>query len=129
LISSASANAEREFDEWYAEYPRKRAKGQAAKAYRAARKKASAETLLQRLGEQRAAIVARGLDYCPYPATWLNGERWDDEPPGVVQLHRIGVQPDGSRVDENGVRYLPDGSVDESTLPPVEDSWMKRRPR
>jgi hypothetical protein len=128
-LSCASADAEREFDEWYAEYPRKRAKGQAAKAYRSARKKASAETLLQRLREQRAAIVARGLDYCPYPATWLNGERWDDEPPGVVQLHRLGVQSDGSRIDENGVRYLPDGTVDESTLPPVEDSWMKRRPR
>jgi hypothetical protein len=37
--------------------------------------------------------------------------------------------PDGSRVDENGVRYLPDGSVDEASLPPVEQSWMKRRPR
>lgn len=39
-----------------------------------------------------------------------------------------GEQPDGSRVDENGIRYRPDGSVDESTLPPVEESWMRRRP-
>lgn len=28
-----------------------------------------------------------------------------------------------------GVRYLDDGSVDDSSLPPVEQSWMKRRPR
>jgi hypothetical protein len=26
------------------------------------------------------------------------------------------------------VRRLPDGTVDESTLPPVEESWMRRRP-
>lgn len=38
-------------------------------------------------------------------------------------------QPDGSRVDENGVRYLPDGSVDESTLPPVVDNGLRLRPR
>jgi hypothetical protein len=39
------------------------------------------------------------------------------------------AQPDGSRVDTDGVRYLADGSVDEASLPPVEQSWMKRRPR
>lgn len=39
------------------------------------------------------------------------------------------AQPDGSRVDADGVRYLSDGSVDEASLPPVEQSWMKRRPQ
>jgi hypothetical protein len=37
--------------------------------------------------------------------------------------------PDGSHIDADGIRYLADGSVDESSLPPVEQSWMKRRPR
>ena len=24
--------------------------------------------------------MARGPEFCPYPATWLNGERWTDQP-------------------------------------------------
>lgn len=78
--SCASADAEREFDEWYALYPRKRGKGQAAKAYRAARKRASAATLLAAIEQQAPALIANGPGYCPYPATWLNGDRWADQP-------------------------------------------------
>src|SRR5690606_25804580 len=51
-VSSASADAEREFDDWYAAYPRKKGKGQALKAYRAARKKADAQTLLAAIQAQ-----------------------------------------------------------------------------
>ena len=82
----ASADAEREFDEWYDAYPRKRGKGQAVKAYRAARKKASAQVLLDALVAQIPTLTAKGPNYVPYPATWLNGERWTDEPDNVHQL-------------------------------------------
>ena len=79
----ASADAEREsdpeFDEWYALYPRKKGKGQAMKAYRAARKIASAETLLDAIKAQAPTLTAKGTEYCPYPSTWLNGRRWEDE--------------------------------------------------
>lgn len=84
--TSASAPAERdsapadsEFDEWYEHYPRKKAKGQAVKAYKAARKIASAETLLTAIKAQAPTLTAKGPEYCPYPATWLNGQRWEDE--------------------------------------------------
>lgn len=81
----ASADAERvsdpdvDFDAWYAAYPRKRGKGQAVKAYRAARKKASAQVLLDAIRAQHDTLTARGPEYVPYPATWLNGERWADD--------------------------------------------------
>lgn len=80
-ISCASADAEREaeFEAWYAAYPRKRGKGQALKAYRLARKSASAEELLEGLTRQVASLTARGAEFVPYPATWLNGQRWLDE--------------------------------------------------
>lgn len=89
----ASADAERvsvddEFAEWYDAYPRKRGKGQAAKAYRAARKKAGAQVLLTAIRQQEPALTAKGPEYVPYPATWLNGERWDDEPDGNVRALR-----------------------------------------
>lgn len=56
--------------------------------------------------------------------TWLRRER----PTGARPLALV-TNADGSQVDADGIRYLPDGSVDESSLPPVEQSWMKRRPR
>lgn len=91
--SCASADAERvnpsdtiglDFEEWYATYPRKRGKGQALKAYRAARKKTDHATLLDAITRQAGALLAKGADFCPYPATWLNGERWADQPDSLL---------------------------------------------
>ncbi|QSR28890.1 Hypothetical protein CFH99_0070 [Nocardioides aromaticivorans] len=103
-LSCASADAEREpdplatdFDRWYDTYPRKRGKGQAFKAYRAARKKVDAPTLLDALASQLATLTARGPEYVPYPATWLNGERWADEPDNVRPI----------RPDSDGRLQLP----------------------
>lgn len=73
------SDIEDDFAEWYAAYPRKRGKGQALKAYRAARKKVDAATLLEAIEAQGPALLARGSQYCPYPATWLNGQRWADD--------------------------------------------------
>lgn len=69
-----------EFDAWWAEYPRKRDKGHAMKAYKAARRKASAEELLSGLRAHLPEFQARPPDRVPYPATWLNGECWNDQP-------------------------------------------------
>lgn len=75
----ASTDVERDFAQWYDLYPRKRGKGQAVKAYRSARKKVSHDTLVETLQEQMPILIKDGVDFAPYPATWLNGERWDDE--------------------------------------------------
>jgi hypothetical protein len=73
-----SLESEREFEDWYAAFPKHVGKGQARRSYRAARRKASAETLL--LAAKRAAAVYSAGDprFTPHPATWLNGERWLD---------------------------------------------------
>lgn len=96
--TSASSELEREFAEWWNAYPRKKGKGQAVKAYRAARKKVDAGTLLAALKRQTPTLTARGAEYVPYPATWLNGERWADEPDNVHHL---------TRTDEQGRLVLP----------------------
>lgn len=98
--SCASTDVERDFEPWWAIYPRKRGKGQALKAYRAARKKASAETLLEALKAQRDALTKEGIGFCPYPATWLNGERWADEPDNVTELR-------ADRPRRNGLAFVP----------------------
>ena len=67
------------FDQWWATYPRKEAKGAARKAYQAALKKTTHDTL-------QAAVEARlpewgrtDRKFIPLPSSWLNAERWGDE--------------------------------------------------
>lgn len=75
------AQTERDrFDEFWCEVPRKIGKGQARRAWSAALKKADADTIIS--GVRRYAAERRGEDqkFTAHPATWLNGERWEDEP-------------------------------------------------
>jgi hypothetical protein len=69
------------FDEFWSEVPRKIGKGQARKAWTAALKKADADTIIT--GIRRYAAERRSEDpkFTAHPATWLNGERWEDERP------------------------------------------------
>ena len=76
----ARPNIDDDFDDWWSLYPRKVGKGQAIRAYRTARKKATAEALAAAIVTQGPLLMARGSQYCPHPATWLNGERCRDEP-------------------------------------------------
>lgn len=80
-----------EFDTFWKAYPKKVAKGDARKAW------SQTESIRPELTELLAAIEAQTKSdqwrrnegqFIPYPATWLRGERWDDELkvtlPGVV---------------------------------------------
>lgn len=91
-----------EFEEFWRVCPRKVGKSHARKAYIAARKKVSAAELLTAM--KRHALEVRGRDpnYIPHPATWLNGERWADEPPRKSEL----------RVEREGVRQQPRSQFD-----------------
>lgn len=67
-----------EFDVWYQAYPRHVGRGQAEKAYAAARRKVPAETLLAAVTRAAGDLRSRDPKFIPHPATWLNGERWLD---------------------------------------------------
>lgn len=70
-----------EFDAWWAQYPRRVARGAAHKAYDKARAiGATADDLLN--GAMRYAAERTGQDpkYTKHGATWLNSECWKDEP-------------------------------------------------
>jgi hypothetical protein len=70
------AGIDQDFESWYATYPRKRDKGHARTAYRSARKKTNAQTLLDGV-KRYVEAKPPDIEYC-YPATWLTGERWLD---------------------------------------------------
>lgn len=77
----------RGFDAWYSAYPRKVAKGDARKAWtQALRRGADPDAILTGLLAQVETLrdqQARG--FCPYPASWLRAERWEDAPPDNVR--------------------------------------------
>lgn len=85
-LASKRQSEQAEFADWWQAYPRKVAKGRAAKAYRAARRKADADTLLAAVRAQSDTLMAKGPEFCPHPTTWLHGERWADEAEPAEQL-------------------------------------------
>lgn len=74
--------SERYFNEFWAEYPKKRAKQNALKSWqRLAPDKELYAKIMAALTEQKqsAEWQREGGRFIPYPATWLNGGCWDDE--------------------------------------------------
>lgn len=67
------------FEEFWAAYPRQVAKPKARVAYAKALTKAGAATILNAM--LAYAEIRRGADpqFTAHPATWLNGERWNDK--------------------------------------------------
>lgn len=71
-----------EFEQFWAAYPKKRDKGAARTAWaKSAKMRPGMQELLAAIerGKQCADWQKDNGQYIPYPATWLNGERWADE--------------------------------------------------
>lgn len=68
------------FDAFWMMYPRKIAKAFARKSFNSAVKKAHYEEILLALRSQiDASAFSDDKGFIPYPASWLNAERWSDE--------------------------------------------------
>lgn len=70
------------FDAFWSACPRKVGKGAAKKSYRAALGKTDADTLIRTMSRHAKLWARNGTEerFVPHPATWLNHERWNDEP-------------------------------------------------
>jgi hypothetical protein len=81
-----------DFEDFWAEYPRRVGKLAAERAYRAARKLASAQTILDGLVLTR---FAKDPQFIPHPSTWLNQGRWMDEErvPAAKKRHECTHEP------------------------------------
>lgn len=125
---------QKEFDGWYEAFPRHTGRGQAVKAYRTARKKADAETLLagaQHYAEQRTDEDPK---FTKHPATWLNGECWLDEA-GEGDPETVGAMDEAERArQQRAVReasfaetgYWEDDNDDWGPRPDAGDSDNQR---
>ena len=79
---------DQQFELFWLEYPRRKGKGAARKAFANALNKQDLRYILE--AAHNFAIETRNTDpqFIPHPSTWLNQERFDDEPdePVATQL-------------------------------------------
>lgn len=70
----------RDFDDFWAAYPRKVDKGKARRAWSGALRKTDAQTIINaaRAYAQSDDATREGGKYLKYPATWLNAEAWEN---------------------------------------------------
>jgi hypothetical protein len=81
--TSSSLTARETFENFWRMYPRKDGEANAVKAFDRAAKKHGASLLVSEAERWAGLWHGEGRDkkYIPHAATWLNGERWNDEPP------------------------------------------------
>lgn len=91
------------FDEFWANYPRKDNKAQARKAWPKACKRLPAERLVKAAEYWAGLWNAAGKDreHIPHASTWLNNDRWNDEPPA-----RPRAAPRVSTTDDFAAQFL-----------------------
>lgn len=95
---SVSESADDGFAEFWSVYPRKVAKSQALKAWKKIKPAGQLlADLIAALEKQKdsADWLKDGGRFVPFPATWLNGRRWEDEMSGnaVEQLAPVTSKP------------------------------------
>jgi hypothetical protein len=85
-----------EFDTFWKAYPRKIEKQKAIIAFNKAISKITLQAMLDSLPNLKA--LASDISFIPYPATWLNGERWTDE---RVPIPTIATTPSPRQFSED----------------------------
>ena len=71
----------RDFEKFWAAYPQKTAKTQAWKSWKKAKHLPDIIKILEAIAKQSESEQWKNPKFIPYPATWINGERWMDELP------------------------------------------------
>lgn len=81
VCAQGSAVLESYFDTFWREYPKKKSKGTALKAFNKALKRTDFDTIMESLRALKGSKewTKDGGQYIPYPATWLNADGWNDE--------------------------------------------------
>jgi hypothetical protein len=78
------------FAAFYEAYPRKVGRGAAARSWTRAIKKTPPEEIMEGL---RRAQFSPDPQFIPHPSTWLNQERWADQPAAVPAMSSTGRGP------------------------------------
>jgi len=77
------------FGGFWTAYPRKKAKGDAEKAWKQIGGAERTEAILAGLKTSKADWTNRAPDKIPYPATWLRARGWEDEPDSQADVEDV----------------------------------------
>ncbi len=72
------------FDDFWLLYPRHIARKDASRAWTRLRPEDQVAALVALVLWRKIWLKRGELDYVPHAATWLNAERWTDEPPAPI---------------------------------------------
>lgn len=112
---------EEQFESFWKSYPRRVAKGAARSAFVKAVKKTTLEAMLKAITEY-VAMKPEKIDY-KHPATWLNGECWDDEwEPAQSKAPALKTSADRFQSREEYIAY----HVQKNAPEPVNDDMKQR---
>jgi hypothetical protein len=95
------------FDSFWEIYPRKTGKKKALASWmKIAPDEQLTETICTAIEKQKKSDqwTRDGGQFIPHPATWLNGERWNDEVD--IRVEKPDVKKFGKEVDEDWLRRL-----------------------
>lgn len=84
LVETPSVEERVCFDDFWSLYPRHEAKKAAESAWSRIEPDRLRDVVLG-LYAWRPILMTRDPQYVPLPATWLNGERWEDEIPEAIK--------------------------------------------
>ena len=81
VCAQGTVEVESFFDTFWREYPKKKSKGTAQKAFAKALSRTTFDTIMTALRALKGSYewTKNGGQYVPYPATWLNADGWNDE--------------------------------------------------
>ena len=118
---SVSADTEIFFENFWTSYPRKTGKGGARKAFLKAIKTHEPEKIIQG-AKQFASTNKSDPEFTPHPATWLNQERWADEP---LEPPKKKYQPFAWQEEQE--RRLRDGEISQAQFNAIILAKMHER--
>lgn len=103
----------KDFERFWSEYPKKKAKAAAEKAFKNIDiKNGLFEKILKAIEKQKHSDQWKKENgqFIPFPATWLNQKRWEDDT-GQVTLTKSERKPSAGCTACNGSGKLPDGKI------------------
>ena len=89
-----------DFADFWGAYPRKVGKVAARRAYIKALKIASHDEIMFGLSQQIPAMQSKEKQFIPHASTWLNGERWTDEPEQPNRMAERGRSQANTGIDQ-----------------------------
>jgi hypothetical protein len=106
-LSVLPSVADKAFAEFWTHYPRRIGKAAASKAFAKAAKKHSTDDILFGLSQQIDTMKSKDQQFIPHAATWLNAERWTDEPEQHNDTNNLHGRGAGSQATQR-----PDASLE-----------------